>query len=1485
MARSIPDASLPSRAGGGTSPPVANSHAVPEDPGFKTEKKKLGAKLEEIKSSFQHSTEGIRAGRSRSSGTGSSSKGGKKSSTEKAAAQSKKNPTEKRIKGWNTIYGTGTVLQHRDPRSNAVATKSSISSPWSRASRVGVRERGGPKASHFPLLRSLPEGKRGGVDRRLPRASSRDRGGGGGSSGAGLRRSPTRHGSSSPRSARKGREGGGGGKGKEEWGGVGLPVLLESRRSYKKALQNVIAASGGSGRNRGKHGEEEEEHRRARWSEDVGGTRHAQRRSDRTSPHNSRGSSGEDEVEVVGRWGEEMAYMTEVSSLPPLLPAPHTAAGSFSSAYVEELEARVRWDEQQLQDTRHALHDALGTVEQLRRENDALREIQQQLVGKGYHTLWQGIGQEKTVEDTQVAPPFTEMLGTVSTNASSTNKLQVKDTTPTATTPSTSLSSMELARLRAENALLEEQKRILRAEVDRLQQAQQQSWETSQQQLAAMSMQLQSMQLAAGKKEEHLHTRQSAWEQEKYQLERECQVLRLRCATAEAAAATYKTSGSAAPASSSSVSMPSTTAGGRAEHGAHLAILHDLQKQQEELTRVSVQQERQRWEEELKGVRQELQEAQKLVLKDTQEKYTLQRYTERVGQLEEELREKSKEVGAMEQQLLQALGALQSCQRDAAEAVRQETHQEIAQLRQELEAAHDTRREKEKMAWEAREQLAEANRKASQSAADVEMYKEVLEKYYAGVVQDVARGPAMRPVTHTGSAGRPWSGSAITGAGLDHLRPSSASPPLPFSFTSSPASHPTPGTTSGLTSDELHRAYAVAALQKSSKMASAFPWGSGSSGVSGTSKGDKSSDPASPSLPREAAAPLHLFEALHWDETWEAKQLREALATAALDLELAVQQAQQERTQAEHYRDQLEHMTKERDLLLEENMEMRRRLRHVQTVFAKQQMKAYREAVAQGPTRLGNVSPGWSYALGERGSEGGHGDGVGKGSSGESGMLSARGDRGKAALSMEGGTMMSFSSGGQIHILLRSVWLEDTILPLLGFDASPKYRSSPTSLFMTLDGLMGYSTMLSPTFYSVEEGLSDVLFQYDGLSPDHITVEVLQQTTLVIQLHRALRGTEGGALTVSGGLEERSGQGQRSVMAELQKGNLREGGVHQQQRPFPIARHEQRSSAEEEQEEEGEAVWIGIEGGSEIVAQGELPGTWLLQASEITQEATLELISGKGDVVGHVVLEFTCQRLMLPVTLGFPLSFGQLKERGTVTFPSCAAREESETVRKRNLGLPLGIEDGCTLSVAEVKAAIVALRSVLGIRVQVFRLEGIAAEAPPSSSSLLPSSADPHAAPQDSETSGAERVEKALGRGREVSPYVFYTTNSPFPTVSAIRDTVVRPSVVQRRNAEEATGSNTASSRGASPALLNAVFEASPTEHRVALDRDLIHFLYYSSIAFVVFDEQEEDISRKLGVLEFPLRPLLDSPQTVIREEAVLHPRGKLTVGLSWGTM
>ncbi|ESS68227.1 hypothetical protein TCDM_02988 [Trypanosoma cruzi Dm28c] len=208
---------------------------------------------------------------------------------------------------------------------------------------------------------------------------------------------------------------------------------------------------------------------------------------------------------------------------------------------------------------------------------------------------------------------------------------------------------------------------------------------------------------------------------------------------------------------------------------------------------------------------------------------------------------------------------------------------------------------------------------------------------------------------------------------------------------------------------------------------------------------------------------------------------------------------------------------------------------------------------------------------------------------------------------------------------------------------------------------------------------------------------------------------------------------------------------------------------------------------NKIVAMAEVPGVALLSCRELTVSERIQMLNGDGEPAGAITVEMCASHLMLPVLLDRPL--------------------------------------GSTLFTADaLRAVLLSLRSVVALRVQVFRANGLLGTPVP-------------------------------------QPYVFYTTSAPVG-LSCVRDTVVRPS--------------------SKPFTTDPVFDADPVDHRLVVDRELVEFIAGGAVVFILFDEQAKDVQANLGVAEVPLRALLESPQAVVRTTEALHPQGTISVGLSW---
>ncbi|ORC90091.1 uncharacterized protein TM35_000091410 [Trypanosoma theileri] len=630
--------------------------------------------------------------------------------------------------------------------------------------------------------------------------------------------------------------------------------------------------------------------------------------------------------------------------------------------------------------------------------------------------------------------------------------------------------------------------------------------------------------------------------------------------------------------------------------------------------------------EELQRFHSVLAETKRQLFEVEHEKSILQVRCARMEELEEAFKRKSEEIIRLEQELLRTAGTLQSCNRETEEAVRRELSTRIVDLQEMRDSAESRRREKESQLLEAQHQLAELRRQLEVARGDAQMYREQLQK---------AEKERMELSRHAALAGH---------------------------------------TVEEFGEEDVHRALAVAAVRKAARGTGTTRTKTLTTTSTTATEGarGKGIDEVANRQSEEAQETLDMWEALQWDEGWEADQLREALASAALDMELASTRCAQMSEQIEHGRKLQQELAKERDTLLEENIEMRRRLTHVQTVFAKQQLEAYRVAKLRG--------------------------------------------------SEEG----SIKNAGLITFNIRDLECDAGLLRALGI-SDP--NGAAVALFFSLDGLKSYDTMLSPTFYSLDEPL-DITFRYDHMERDEITLSDIRNTTFIFQLHQVHGAT------------------------------------------------------------------------NTVIAMAELPGVALLSCRELTVSERIVMLSGNGEPSGAISIEMCASNLMLPILLNRPL----LSE----------TNENKISSGNDNTDMFLTSE--------ALRAALISLRSVVALRVQVFRADGLLA--PPT--------------PQ---------------------PYVFYTASAP-SGLSCVRDTVVRTST--------------------KAFTTDPVFDVDPVDHRLVVDRELVQFVAEGVIVFVVFDEQAKEVRANLGVVEVPLRPLLASPQAVVRTTEVLHPQGTLSVGLSW---
>ncbi|KPI88751.1 hypothetical protein ABL78_2130 [Leptomonas seymouri] len=377
-----------------------------------------------------------------------------------------------------------------------------------------------------------------------------------------------------------------------------------------------------------------------------------------------------------------------------------------------------------------------------------------------------------------------------------------------------------------------------------------------------------------------------------------------------------------------------------------------------------------------------------------------------LSEVETALQRKNEENIHLEEELLKLVGSLQACNRDTEAAVRLEFQSRLAEVQEMRDTAERERREAERKLLTSQHDLAELRRTLESVQEDLSLYK--------GQVAKVEKEKSVlsAQIAFAGHS----AAAAAAAAGAD------------------------------LTDEDVHRALAVAAMKKrggsSLSMLDAVLGASSAENrdtIRRASADGTTANGANTAEEKAAAkSALDLYEALNWDDDWELGQLREALATAAMDLELAETRCQQMRDQVDQYRSSLHKISEERDALLQEGIELRGRVARVQTIFAKQQLQAYRAAAATGRDHDGLIA------------------------------FSVRG------LQSHEGAMCRALGIADLH--------------------------APVSFFFTLDGFADYETMMGPTLYALDD-VVDVRFQYDDLARDAVTLATIERTTFTFQLH------------------------------------------------------------------------------------------------------------------------------------------------------------------------------------------------------------------------------------------------------------------------------------------------------------------------------------------------------------------------------------------------
>ena len=601
----------------------------------------------------------------------------------------------------------------------------------------------------------------------------------------------------------------------------------------------------------------------------------------------------------------------------------------------------------------------------------------------------------------------------------------------------------------------------------------------------------------------------------------------------------------------------------------------------------------------LRSINNQHAEVKKNMFQMEHEKMALQVKCEKVTDLESSLQHKSEELLKNEKELLRLIDRLQTCSRETEMQVRREFTDRISELENLRDKAEQDRRANEREMLNLKLQVGDVTRRLENAQHDAQLYsKEVarLEAEKKELMDRVALG-------------------GYTSVGMDM-------------------------------NDDVQRAVAMASMRSRTQNVS----GAQQTGETMYTNHNKTTAPNNMSNVTGAAQDvLNMWEGMEWSDDWELAKLREAMSTAALDLELAEQRCSQVEKALSEKNEMLVGISGERDELLNENIELRHRISGVQTALARQQIRKLQEAYDNEAAR---------------------------------------------------------GSANNIHLTIDRIACDPVYQQC---DDGSTY--APT-LFFTVDGIPNFSTLISDTFYSLEENLS-VKFLFEGLEASFVNMQSVQSLQLVLQLHQAF-GEE-----------------------------------------------------------------------SAIVAEATLSGGRLLHCRfDGTLSEALPLFSTDGEKMGHVHITVEAPNLLIPLILARPIV--------------------------------------SPITPEHIRAALISFRSVVALRVQIFRASNLVGG---------------------------------------VSPYVFYTSTSPHG-VTFIKDTVV-------------TSSNRVQTT-------DPVFDILPQDHSIVLDAEFIRFVHDGKLSIVLFDHQAQDVESNLGMAVIPLKEMLVSPAAMISRTEPLHPQGTVEIGISW---
>ncbi|CUG09016.1 Hypothetical protein, putative [Bodo saltans] len=479
-------------------------------------------------------------------------------------------------------------------------------------------------------------------------------------------------------------------------------------------------------------------------------------------------------------------------------------------------------------------------------------------------------------------------------------------------------------------------------------------------------------------------------------------------------------------------------------------LQHDLQSKVAQITVLSnrltyaqsqlgtFKQECERLVNELRLQHNLMSEVKKQLFDQEHEKASLTLKCERLGEVEMSLHHKQEELLRTEQQLLRMVEKLQTVSRETEMAVRRELAQRLAEVEQSRDEAEKHRRSKEKALYESDHELSELRRKT-----------ELLNEALAAAKKDLQKESEEKKELATRNA-------LLSGV-------------------------------SGDLGEDVHKAVALATMRQ--RLDRQIPHFGSDGGARGGANNNKA----------EANSIVNMWdEGLEWNEGWEASKLRESMATAALDLELADTRIQQLSNHLNDCERMLSGVSEERDTLLDENSMLRRRISasklRESMATAALDLELADTRIQQLSNHLNDCERMLSGVSEERDTLLDENSMLRRRISGVQTSLAKR------QLARYRQQMASTPNCGILTIRLRSIRSA-----LVGDDALQQAVAG--TFFMTLDHVLpSYETLVSNLFYSLNEANLTIEFRFPDVHLNEATLASLRNATFDLQLHRCGQG-------------------------------------------------------------------------------------------------------------------------------------------------------------------------------------------------------------------------------------------------------------------------------------------------------------------------------------------------------------------------------------------